>query len=142
MQQERDEEQDRRGHCQAHDKAVAPLRIAGMKFGVKRKYNQEGDEKPAVMQPNFDSKDSSELDLRSQPRYLLRSARREHVPLRNRHRTPGHREPAEYTAVRPFLERVSRDHGGPSPDNSSIESVIRFTSEQWSLSRTSADTLR
>src|SRR5579859_3299667 len=76
VQQKRDEEQDCRRHGQAQDKAIAPLRIAGMKLGGKRKHNQEGDEKPAIVQPNFDSKDSSELDLRSQPRYLLRSVRR------------------------------------------------------------------
>lgn len=76
MQQERDEEQDRRRHGQAQDNAIAPLRIAGMKFGEKRKHNQEGDEKPAIVQPDFDSKDSSELDLRLQVGYLLRSAHR------------------------------------------------------------------
>jgi len=47
-----------------------------MKFREKRKHNQEGDEKPAIVQPNFDSKDSSELDLRSQVGYLIRSAHR------------------------------------------------------------------
>src|SRR5436853_5034957 len=76
MQQKRDEKQDRRRHGQAQDNAIAPLRIAAMKFGGKRKHNQEGDQKPAIVQPNFDSKDSSELDLRSQVGYLLRSAHR------------------------------------------------------------------
>src|SRR4029077_20341720 len=76
MQQKRDEEQDRRRHGQAQDNAIAPLRIAGMKFGGKGKHNQEGDEKPAIVEPNVDSKDSSELDLRSQVGYLLRSAHR------------------------------------------------------------------
>src|SRR5580704_13081161 len=75
MQQKRDEEQDRRRHGQAQDNAIAPLRIAGMKLGGKRKHNQEGDEKPAIVQPNFDSKDSSELNLRSQVGYLLPSIR-------------------------------------------------------------------
>jgi hypothetical protein len=74
MQQKRDEEEDRRRHGQAQDNGIAPLRIAGMKLGGKRKHNQEGDEKPAIVQPNFDSKDSAELNLRSQVGYLLRSA--------------------------------------------------------------------
>ena len=81
MQQKRDEEQDRRRHSQAQDNAIAPLRIAGLKFGEKREHNQEGDKKPALVQPNFDSKDSSELDLRSQVGYLLRSAHRRAAAL-------------------------------------------------------------
>ncbi len=63
MQQQRDEEQDGRGNRHGQDDAVAPLGIGGVELGRERKDDEKGDQKPAIVQPDLDAEDSSELDL-------------------------------------------------------------------------------
>ena len=77
VKQKLDEDQDRRRHSQVQDNAIAPLRIAGMKFGEKREHNQESDKKPAIVQPKVTDNVTAEgmgvefIEMESRDRAIL-----------------------------------------------------------------------
>lgn len=65
MQKEGYEEQHRGDEGGSPDRDWAPYRVDGVKMCSEGKCNQEGDDEPAVMQADFDSANTSELDLGS-----------------------------------------------------------------------------
>ena len=63
MQQKRSEKQNRGYNRNAPGPGDVPRRIHGVKVTREGKRDQQGDDKPAIVQANFDTANTSELDL-------------------------------------------------------------------------------
>jgi hypothetical protein len=57
------EEQHSSDNGRAPDNALAPLMLCSMEVGGKRKRNQNRNQKPAVMEADFNSSNAPEFDL-------------------------------------------------------------------------------
>jgi hypothetical protein len=63
MQQKRCEKQNRSYNRNTPGPGSVPRWINGVKVGSEGKRDQQGDDKPAIVQTNFDAANASELDL-------------------------------------------------------------------------------
>ena len=63
-------EQHARREGPQRNSKVTPLGVAGVEMGRERHHDEQCNQKPAVVQPYFDSEKSTEPDLRFQVKHL------------------------------------------------------------------------